>query len=141
MFMSAVVLSCLATASPATLASADHHETAVIELTVIAPPPEPVRDASVMDPESHALRPADNGWARGPMPPPFRETPPMCNEGVWMEWAEAYLDEKGSAGGRLRSCYMLAGDEGASDIEPYSEGQTDDSHWETGDAHETSRPS
>lgn len=73
MFMSAVVLSCLAAAGLMTLASADHHEA------------------------------------------------------VRMERADAYLNEKGYEGGMLRVCYMLAGDEGANNMDPYSEGQTDDS--------------
>ena len=50
MFMSAVVLSCLAAAGLMTLASADLHEAAVIELTAIAPPPEPAKDATVEGP-------------------------------------------------------------------------------------------
>lgn len=127
MFMSAVVLSCLAAAGLMTLASADHHEAAVIELAAIAAPPEPAKDATVMDREGHVLKLGDNGWARGPIPPRFQETPPMCHEGVRMEWADAYLNEKGYADGMLRVCYMLAGDEGANNIDPYSEGQTDDS--------------
>ena len=127
MFMSAVVLSCLAAAGLMTLASADHHEAAVIELAAIAAPPEPAKDATVMDREGHVLKLGDDGWARGPIPPRFRETPPMCNEGLWMEWADAYLNEKGYADGMSRGCYMLAADEGANNIDPDSEGQTDDS--------------
>ena len=112
MFMSAVVLSCLAAAGLMTLASADLHEAAVIELTAIAPPPEPAQDATVVDREGHFLKLGDNGRARGLIPPRFQETPPMCHEGgVRMEWADAYLNEKGHADGMLRVCYMLAGDE------------------------------
>ena len=127
MFMSAVVLSCLAAAGLMTLASADHHEAAVIELAAIAAPPEPAKDATVMDREGHVLKLGENGRARGPIPRRFQETPPMCHEGVRMEWADAYLNEKGYADGMLRVCYMLAGDEGANNMDPDSEGQTDDS--------------
>lgn len=127
MFMSAVVLSCLAAAGLMTLASADHHEAAVIELAAIAAPPEPAKDATVMDREGHVLKLGENGRARGPIPPRFQETPPMCNEAPWMEWADAYLNEKGYADGMLRVCYMLAGEEGANNIDPYSAGQTDES--------------
>lgn len=127
MFMSAVVLSCLAAAGLMTLASADPHEAAVIELAAIAAPPEPAKDATVMDREGHVLKLGENGRARGPIPRRFQETPPMCHEGMRMEWADAYLNEKGYAGGMSRVCYMLAGDEGANNMDPYSEGQTDDS--------------
>ena len=127
MFMSAVVLSCLAAAGLMTLASADHHEAAEIELAAIAAPPEPAKDATVMDREGHVLKLGDNGRAHGPIPPHFQETPPMCNDGVWMEWADAYLHMKDYAGATFGVCYMLAGDEGANNIDPYSAGQTDDS--------------
>jgi hypothetical protein len=137
-FMSAVVLSCLAAAGLMTLASADRHEAAVIELAAIAAPPEPAKDATAMDREVHVLKLGDNGTARGPIRPHSQENPPMCHEGVRMEWADAYLDEKGYADGMSRVCYMLAGDEGANNMDPYSEGQTDDSQWVTGHAHETS---
>jgi hypothetical protein len=105
-----------------TLASVDHHEAAVIELAAIAAPPEPVKDATVMDREGHVLKLGDNGWAPGPIPPHLQETPPMCNEGVRMEWADAYLNGKRHADGTLRVCYMLAGDEGRGNIDPYTEG-------------------
>ena len=99
MFMSAVVLSCLAAAGLMTPASADHHEAAVIELAAIAAPPEPAKGATVMDREGNVLKLGDNGWTRGPIPPHLQETPPMCNEGVRMEWADAYFNEKGYSGG------------------------------------------
>ena len=54
-----------------TLALADRHEAAVIELTAIATPPEPAKDASVVDREGHVLKLGDNGG----------------------EWAGAYLNE------------------------------------------------
>ena len=124
MFMPAVVLSGLAAAGLMTLASADHHEAAVIELDAIAAPAESAKDATVMDREGHVLKLGDNGWARGAIPPHFQETPPMCNEGVRMEWADAYLNEKGYADGMLRVCYMLAFDEGESRIYPYADGNS-----------------
>ena len=49
------------------------------------------------------------------------------HEAVRMEWADAYLNEKVYADGMLRGCSMLASDAGANSIDPYSEGQTDDS--------------
>lgn len=43
-----------------------------------------------------------------------------------MEWTDGYVNEKVSADGMLRVCYMLASDAGANDSDPYCEGQTDD---------------
>jgi hypothetical protein len=125
--MSAVVLSCLAAAGLMIVESAGHHEAAVIELAAIAAPQEPAKDAAVVDREGHVLKLGDNGRARGPIPRRFRETPPMCNEELRMEWAEAYFDQNGYAEGMSRVCYMLAGDEGADNMDSYSEGLTDDS--------------
>jgi hypothetical protein len=122
--MPAVVLSGLAAAGLMTLASADHHEAAVIELDAIAAPAELAKDATVMDREGHVLKLGDNGWPRGPTPPHFQETPPMCNVGVRMEWADVYLHMKDYAGGTFGVCYMMAYDEGESRIYPYADGNS-----------------
>lgn len=127
MFMSAVVLSSLAAAGLMTLVSAAHHEAAVIELAAIAAPSELAKEGTAIDREGYVPKPGDDGWERGRIPPRSRETPPMCNEWVRMRWAEAYLNERGYADGRSRVCYMLASDESANNIDPYSEGQTDTS--------------
>lgn len=140
MFMSAVVLSCLVAAGLMTSASADHHRAAVIELAAIAAAPEPAKGATVMDRpvvdrEGNVLKVGDNGWTHGPSPPHLQETPPMCDDGVWMEWADAYLHEKGYAGGMFGICSMLAGaTREQTDFDPYPEGPTDDSQWITGGA-------
>jgi hypothetical protein len=105
-----------------TLASADHHEAAVIELDAIAAPPEPAKDATVMDREGHVVKLGDNGWTRVPPPAHLQETPPMCNDGAWAEWADAYLHMKDYAGATFGVCYMLASDEGAGNIDPCAKG-------------------
>jgi hypothetical protein len=73
----------------------------VIEPAAIAAPPESAKDATVVDREGHILKLGDNGRARGPIRPHSQETPPMCHEGVRMEWADAYLNEKAYADGML----------------------------------------
>ena len=46
-----------------------------------------------------------------------------------MEWAQAYMHKKPYAGGKHGISYMLAGDEGSSNIDPYAEGPTEDNQW------------
>ena len=134
-FVVAVVLSCLAAAGLMTPVFAEHHEAAVIEQALSAAPPELAKDATVMDWEGKVLKKGDNGWICMPTPPHLQGTSPMCNDAVWMEWADAYLNKKDYAGGKFGVSYMLAGDEGASNIDPYAEGPTDDNQWIKEGAH------
>ena len=53
----------------------------------------------------------------------------MLMDNAWMEWADAWSNKKEFAADKLGISYMLAGDEGASNIDPYAEGPTDDNEW------------
>ena len=112
MFVSAVVLSCLVAAGLMTPVFANHQAAALIEQAPSGAPPELAKSGAVLDREGDLLQEVDNGWPRIPPPAHLQETPPMCNEVVWMEWADAYLHMKDYAGGTLMVCYMLASDEG-----------------------------
>jgi hypothetical protein len=101
---------------------ADHQAEAVIEQDLGATPPELAKGGTVLDQEADLLQEGDNGWTRLPPPAHLQETPPMCNDGVWMERADAYLRVKDYAGATFGVCYMLASDEGASYIDRYAEG-------------------
>ncbi len=128
-FVSAVVLGCLAVAGWMTPALADHHEAGLIEEALSAAPPELRDGATVMDWENNVLREGDNGWTCMPTPPNLQGTAPMCLDKVWMEWAHAYLTKTEYAGGKFGLSYMLAGDERSSNIDPYAEGPTEDNQW------------
>ena len=98
-FVSAVVLSCLVAAGLMTPVFAYHQAAAVIEQAPSGAPPELARGGTMLDREGDRLQEGDNGWARRPPPAHLQETPPMCNDGAWMEWADAYLHMKDYAGG------------------------------------------
>ena len=134
-FVFAVVLGVGNTAGLMPAAFADHHEAAIIEEALSAAPPELAAGATVMDWEMKVLKQGDNGWTCMPTPPHLQGTSPMCNDATWMEWADAYLNKKDYAGGKLGVSYMLAGDEGASNIDPYAEGPTADNQWIKEGAH------
>ncbi|MDH3255266.1 MAG: hypothetical protein OEM62_09770, partial [Acidobacteriota bacterium] len=120
---------CLALVSLAVPATAEHHEAGLIKEALSAAPPEIGEKASVMNWDGKMLKEGDNGWVCMPTPPHLQGTSPMCNDAVWMEWADAYLNKKDYAGGKFGISYMLAGDEGASNIDPYAEGPTEDNQW------------
>jgi hypothetical protein len=123
-FVSGVVLGCLVAADLVTPVFANHQAAAVVEQALNGAPPELAKGGTVLDQEGDLLQEGDNGWTRMPPPAHLQETPPMCNAGVWMEWADAYLRMKDSTGATFGVCYMLASDEGASNIDPFAEGRS-----------------
>jgi len=108
---------------------ADHHEAAVIEEALSAAPPDLAKGATVMDWQGNVLKEGSNGWTCFPTNPHLAGKAPMCHDAVWMEWGDAYLNKKEYAGGKFGVSYMLAGDDGASNIDPYAEEATDDNDW------------
>lgn len=126
---SLTVVSLVLAGGPAVLA--EHHEQALIEEALSAAPPELAADASVMSWEMKIIKEGTNGWICMPTPPHLKGgTAPMCNDAAWMEWAGAYLEKDETyAGGKFGVSYMLAGDEGASNIDPFAEGPTETNEW------------
>ncbi|MBV9776455.1 MAG: hypothetical protein JO143_05330 [Acetobacteraceae bacterium] len=53
---------------------------------------------------------------------------PMCMDPDAMEWAKAWQSH-GPAPDKTGFIYMLAGDTGASNTDPYATGQKPDNHW------------
>ena len=88
--------------------------------------PGMAENATVVDWEGNVLREGSNRYTCFPTPPMLSGTAPMCMDGEWMEWADAWANKKDYEADKLGISYMLAGDEGASNIDPYAEGPTDD---------------
>ena len=78
---------------------------------------------------------ASAGLKRRSYPTVLSGTAPMCMDSEWMEWADAWANRKEFEADKLGISYMLAGDEGASNIDPYAEGPTDDNEWIREGAH------
>lgn len=97
--------------------------------------PGMAENATVVDWEGNVLREGSNGYTCFPTPPMLTGSAPMCMDGEWMEWADAWSNKKEFEADRLGVSYMLAGDEGASNIDPYAEGPTDDNEWIKEGAH------
>lgn len=58
----------------------------------------------------------------------------MCADEGGMEWGKAYMS-KGAAPQKLGFIYMLRGDNGASNTDPYATGETADNNWIRTGAH------
>ena len=97
--------------------------------------PGMAENATVVDWEGNVLQEGSNGYTCLPTPPMLTATAPMCMDSEWMKWADAWQNKKEYAAESLGISYMLAGDGGASNIDPYAEGPTDDNEWIREGAH------
>lgn len=98
-----------------------------------AAPKDVVDNATILnmdhDGKTHAVREGKNGWTC--MDPGGA---PMCADKAAMEWAEAWQSH-GPAPEKLGFIYMLNGDTGASNTDPYAKGATADNNWIRTGAH------
>lgn len=73
--------------------------------------------------EVHSVKEGSNGWTCM-----YPGGDPMCVDGEAAKWAQAYIAQE-TPPETLGFAYMLLGDEGASNIDPYAEGETADNAW------------
>jgi hypothetical protein len=111
-------------AVPATV-NAQERADAMIADALSATTPEMAKGATVIDWENNVLKEGDNGWTCFPTAPQF-EKAPMCVDGPWLTWADAWANKGPVSIGELGISYMLAGDSGASNSDPYAAEPGDD---------------
>ena len=105
-------------------------DTQKIALAVSAGPAAITKDAAVvdmMDMSSHEhkqLRAGTNGWVCYAM-----ENTPMCLDKEWQTWAEAWMGKTEPKINGTGIAYMLRGDNGASNTDPYATAPTPDNQW------------
>jgi hypothetical protein len=103
---------------------------AYLKRVMMAAPPQVVADATIVRMQNdtmQTLKKGTNAWtcmeASGV---------PMCMDPNAMEWAHAWMTH-GPATDKTGFIYMLVGDTGASNTDPYATAKTADNHWiETG---------
>jgi hypothetical protein len=113
-------------------------DAAKIKEAVSAAPEHISAHATVMDwPEGEgasmrALRQGTNGWTcypSSPHPSGGLGQDPMCLDTQWQNWAEAWMGKKSPSTTTVGIAYMLKGDRGASNTDPYATTATADNHW------------
>lgn len=93
-----------------------------------AAPDEVVKSATIMnmgaDGKMKAIQTGTNGWtcmeAKGV---------PMCADEAGMQWAKARGSKSATAPQKLGFIYMLKGDNGTSNTDPFAEQETPDNNW------------
>lgn len=102
---------------------------AMISDALSAAPTEIAENATVMDWEGNTLQKGSNGYTCFPTPPSLDGVAPMCLDEPWMAWADAWMNKKPFTASRVGTAYMLAGDGGASNTDPYATEKTADNEW------------
>jgi len=91
--------------------------------------PGMVEGASVVDWEGNVLQEGSNGFTCLPSPPNLAGTAPMCLDAVWLEWAKAWQNKEPYTAESVGIAYMLQGDGGASNVDPFAMEATEDNQW------------
>ena len=105
---------------------------AAIREALTAAPPAITAHARVTDMDGHVLREGNNGYTCMPSPvgTPAGRHAPMCVDEIWLAAMQAYAHHDTSyRPPRVGIAYMLAGDTGTSNINPYDEHRTRDNQW------------
>lgn len=101
------------------------------EATLLDWPSEPGGDFRV-------LREGSNGWAcvaSSAAATARTLQDPACDDEVWLEFKRARLEGREPAVDRVGVSYMLSGDAGASNTDPFATGPTDDNAWHVSGPH------
>ncbi len=76
--------------------------------------------ASIMGWDGAVMKEGTNGWTCMPTPPDIEGPAPMCLDAQWVAWADAWQNKKPLTITSVGVGYMLAGDGGASNTDPYA---------------------
>jgi hypothetical protein len=105
---------------------------ALVADALSAAPPLIAQTAVVKDWDGTVLRPGSDDYTCFPTHPDKRakgEKEPMCLDKVWLAWGDAWMNKKPFKAEKVGVAYMLAGDTGASNVDPYAEKKTTDNQW------------
>ncbi|NMH66450.1 hypothetical protein [Shewanella salipaludis] len=92
--------------------------------------PASLRDkVTVMDWDHKVLQQGSSNYTCLPTPAGMAGKSPMCMDGPWMEWADAWMNKQPFQAKAIGISYMMAGDQGASNIDPYASKETADNQW------------
>jgi hypothetical protein len=122
------------TRKPAAKTGGGHQQK--IRLAMSAAPPEIGRNATIVEMnekgEATELRKGTNGWTCMPSAggaAGVAGADPMCLDKQWMNWADAWVHKRDPKVDSVGIAYMLRGDKGASNTDPYATGPTAANQW------------
>jgi hypothetical protein len=109
--------------------SAGASDAATIARAMSAGPPSVSKNATIMavtaDGKMNQLRAGTNGW----MCMVDADRTPMCLDKDWQAWADGWINKKDPQVKGIGLAYMLKGDTGASNTDPYAKKATADNQW------------
>jgi len=104
----------------------------LIKDALSAASPEIAKTAAVMDWDHSMLKKGAGAYTCMPTPPEIRAKggrEPMCLDKVWTEWGDAWMNKKPFKANAVGIAYMLAGDTGASNTDPYATTASPSNQW------------
>jgi hypothetical protein len=126
------------TAEPAEAAPAPETPEGKIASAESAAPPDIAKNATIMDwpaqegGEPVQLRAGTNGWTCFPTTPTMGGATgedPMCLDAEWLKFAQAWMGHTTPTVSAVGVGYMLRGDKGTSNIDPFATAPTSDNQW------------
>jgi hypothetical protein len=104
---------------------------AMIREALSAAPPEIAKTATVKDWDGNVLKEGSSAYTCYPTPPMMKKMgkEPMCLDKVWEAWGDAWKNHKDFTAQGVGIAYMLEGDTGASNTDPFATSKTSGSDW------------
>lgn len=111
----------------------------MVKLALSAAPEAVTKDAKVIvidhDGKVRVLRDATGPWTCMPGHMDPKNPDPMCGDKNAMDWASSWMAKKEPPANKVGFMYMLQGDGGASNTDPYATQKTPDNNWVQTGAH------
>lgn len=129
-----MIVSAAATAAGQHATSKPATETAKLKLAMTAGPADVTKDAAVVEMDQKGmvrqLRAGTNGWTCMLLPTSTEVAlDAMCGDTAWAAWGDAYMARKAPPTATLGVAYMLHGDHGASNTDPYAMAASETNQW------------
>jgi len=110
-------------------AMADSSKEEMIKEALAAAPPSLAATSAVHDWQGNVLREGSSGYVCMPRTPDSEVVNSMCLDKAWLGWAKAWQNKQPVTIDTVGTAYMLAGDGGASNIDPFAKEKTADNQW------------
>jgi hypothetical protein len=104
---------------------------ALIREALSAAPPEVAKTAIVKNWDGTVLKPGTGAYTCFPTRDSMKKRGKMamCLDKTWQAWADAWQNKKPFKASEVGIAYMLAGDVGSSNTDPYADAPTSNNQW------------